>query len=70
MNKGPKGNGTSSSKPFLPSRGHQLLKELVGSEDPAKKIKKEEPDDLFQDAKGKEIRDFVLNIARKHSQNN
>ena len=33
-------------------------------EEPAKKVKKEEPDELFQDQKGQEIRNFVLNIVR------
>ena len=33
-------------------------------EEPAKRVKKEEPDELFQDQKGQEIRNFVLNIVR------
>ena len=40
------------------------LERLVG-EEPAKKVKEEEPDELFKDEKGQEIRNFVLNIARE-----
>ena len=36
---------------------------LAGDEEPPKKVKEEEPDELFKDEKGLEIRNFVLNIA-------